>query len=48
MKLITLHLTTPQVKKLNILVSKHFYPNKSEAIRFAINDLIELHEKHLT
>lgn len=48
MKLVTLHLTKFQREKLSILVTKKFYPNKAEAIRLAIDDLIELHSKDLT
>lgn len=48
LKLITVHLTIPQQKYLELLVLKKLYPNKSEAIRCAINDLFELHQKDLS
>lgn len=48
MKLHTLHLTAKQNKNLEKLVIKKLYPNKSEAIRFALKDLFELHQKDLT
>lgn len=43
MKLITLHITKIQQKNLDKLVNRGLYPNCAEAIRFAINDLIEFH-----
>lgn len=40
MKLITLYLPETYIKALDQLVAEHFYPNRAEAIRFAIHDLI--------
>lgn len=40
MKLITLYLPEPYIKALDRLVKRKMYPNRAEAIRFAIHDLI--------
>ena len=40
MKLITLYLPEPYIKALNQLVNEKFYPNRAEAIRVAIRDMI--------
>jgi len=40
MKLITLYLPEPYIKALDQLVNEKFYPNRAEAIRVAIRDLI--------
>jgi Arc/MetJ-type ribon-helix-helix transcriptional regulator len=40
MKLITLYLPEPYIKMLDQLVTERFYPNRAEAIRVAIRDLI--------
>lgn len=40
MKLITLYLPETYIKALDQLVAERFYPNRAEAIRFAIRDLI--------
>jgi Arc/MetJ-type ribon-helix-helix transcriptional regulator len=40
MKLITLYLPEPYIEALNQLVSEKLYPNRAEAIRVAIRDLI--------
>jgi len=40
MKLITLYLPESYIKALDQLVAEKFYPNRAEAIRFAIHDLI--------
>ena len=40
MKLITLHLPEPYIKALDRLVNEKFYPNRAEAIRVAIRDLL--------
>ncbi|MEM3550728.1 MAG: ribbon-helix-helix domain-containing protein [Candidatus Bathyarchaeia archaeon] len=40
MKLITLYLPEPYIKALDQLVNARFYPNRAEAIRVAIRDLI--------
>jgi len=40
MKLITLYLPEPYIKLLDKLVNERFYPNRAEAIRVAIRDLI--------
>ena len=40
MKLITLYLPETYLKALDQLVNERFYPNRAEAIRVAIRDLI--------
>ncbi|MCD6432265.1 ribbon-helix-helix protein, CopG family [Candidatus Bathyarchaeota archaeon] len=40
MKLITLYLPEPYIKALDELVNDKYYPNRAEAIRVAIRDLI--------
>jgi Arc/MetJ-type ribon-helix-helix transcriptional regulator len=40
MKLITLYLPETYLKALDQLVYERFYPNRAEAIRVAIRDLI--------
>lgn len=40
MKLITLYLPEHYIKALDELVNERFYPNRSEAIRVAIRDLL--------
>jgi antitoxin ParD1/3/4 len=40
MKLITLYLPETYIKALDQLVDECFYPNRAEAIRVAIRDLI--------
>ena len=40
MKMITLYLPEPYIEALNQLVSEKYYPNRAEAIRVAIRDLI--------
>jgi antitoxin ParD1/3/4 len=40
MKLITLYLPEPYIHALDRLVNERFYPNRAEAIRVAIRDLI--------
>jgi len=40
MKLITLHLPEPYIKALDRLVSEKYYPNRAEAIRVAVRDLL--------
>ncbi|MEM3725783.1 MAG: ribbon-helix-helix domain-containing protein [Candidatus Bathyarchaeia archaeon] len=40
MKLITLYLPETYLKALDQLVNEKFYPNRAEAIRVAIRDLI--------
>jgi Arc/MetJ-type ribon-helix-helix transcriptional regulator len=41
MKLITLYLPEPYIKALDQLVNERFYPNRAEAIRVAIRDMID-------
>ena len=41
MQLITLNLTKEHIADLDELVRKGTYPNRSEAIRFAIRDLLK-------
>ncbi|HKZ94688.1 MAG TPA: ribbon-helix-helix domain-containing protein [Candidatus Bathyarchaeia archaeon] len=40
MKLITLYLPEPYLKALQGLVDDRYYPNRAEAIRVAIRDLL--------
>jgi len=40
MKLITLHLPETYIRDLDQLVGSHYYPNRAEAIRIAIRDLL--------
>lgn len=40
MRLITLYLPEPYIRALDSLVTARFYPNRAEAIRVAIHDLI--------
>ncbi|UCE95184.1 MAG: type II toxin-antitoxin system ParD family antitoxin [Candidatus Bathyarchaeota archaeon] len=40
MKLITLHLPEPYIRALDQLVTEQFYPNRAEAIREAIRDML--------
>lgn len=42
MKLITLYLPEPYIKALDSLVDERYYPNRAEAIRVAIRDLISV------
>lgn len=44
MKLITLHLPTGYIDSLDQLVKHRFYPNRAEAIRFAVRDLLVYHD----
>jgi len=50
MKLITLYLPEPYLEALDKLVNEKFYPNRAEAIRIAVLDLIkdELWTRKLT
>ena len=47
MKLITIHLPEVYIKDLDELVEDNFYPNRAEAIRVAVRDMLvaELWEK---
>ncbi len=42
MKLITLYLPEPYIKALDKLVNEQFYPNRAEAIRVAIRDMLNV------
>lgn len=42
MKLITLYIPEPYIKALDRLVNERFYPNRAEAIRVAIRDLLSV------
>ena len=42
MKLITLHLPEPYIEALDRLVQAKYYPNRAEAIRIAVRDLISV------
>ena len=41
MKLITIHLPEPYIQALDQLVNEKMYPNRSEAIRFAVRDMLK-------
>lgn len=40
MKLITIHLPEPFIKDLDELVKDDVYPNRAEAIRIAVRDML--------
>jgi len=40
MKLITIHIPEPYLKDLDELVKEDLYPNRAEAIRMAVRDLL--------
>lgn len=40
MKLITLYMPEPYIKALDQLVGEGYYPNRAEAIRVAVRDLL--------
>ncbi len=42
MKLITLYLPEPYIKALDSLVDDRYYPNRAEAIRMAVRDLLSV------
>ncbi len=42
MRLITLYLPEPYIKALDKLVNEQFYPNRAEAIRVAIRDMLNV------
>jgi len=46
MKLITLNVQEYYLKALDMLVKQKLYPNRAEAIRHAIRDLIISHGSH--
>ena len=41
LKILTVHLPDTYVKGLDELVSRRLYPNRSEAIRMAVRDLLK-------
>ncbi|MCK5592729.1 ribbon-helix-helix protein, CopG family [Candidatus Bathyarchaeota archaeon] len=41
-RLITLHLPEPYIRALDQLVREKFYPNRAEAIRVAVRDLLSV------
>lgn len=41
-KLITLHLPEPYIRALDDLVKQKYYPNRAEAIRTAVRDLLSV------
>ena len=43
MKIVSLHLTEAQIQCLAELERRGLYPNRSEALRLATDDLIKLH-----
>lgn len=42
MKLITLYLPEPYIKALDSLVDDRYYPNRAEAIRVAVRDMLNV------
>lgn len=42
MKLITLYIPEPYIEALDQLVHERYYPNRAEAIRVAIRDLLSV------
>jgi Arc/MetJ-type ribon-helix-helix transcriptional regulator len=42
MKMITLHLPEPYIVALDNLVDEKYYPNRAEAIRTAVRDLLTI------
>ena len=42
MKLITLYVPEPYLKALDKLINQRYYPNRAEAIRVAIRDLLSV------
>jgi Arc/MetJ-type ribon-helix-helix transcriptional regulator len=40
MRLITLHLPETYIQELDQLVGQRYYPNRAEAIRIAVRDLL--------
>ena len=42
MKLITLYLPEPYIRALDSLVDDRYYPNRAEAIRVAVRDLLNV------
>ena len=40
MKLLTVHFPESYIEALDLLVSENIFPNRSEAIRMAVRDLI--------
>ena len=42
MKMITLHLPEPYISALDNLVDEKYYPNRAEAIRTAVRDLLSI------
>lgn len=42
MKLITLYIPEPYLKALDLLIKEKYYPNRAEAIRVAIRDLLSV------
>jgi Arc/MetJ-type ribon-helix-helix transcriptional regulator len=42
MRLITLYLPEPYIKALDRLVNEKYYPNRAEAIRVAVRDLLSV------
>jgi len=41
-KLITLYLPEPYIRALDGLVEERYYPNRAEAIRVAVRDLLKV------
>ena len=42
MRLITLYLPEPYIQALDKLVNEKYYPNRAEAIRVAVRDLLSV------
>lgn len=45
-KLISLHIPEADIKRIDELIKNELYPNRSEAIRHAIKDLIKYHQEN--
>lgn len=41
MKLVSVYLPEPYIQQLDLLVKNKIYPNRAEAIRLAIHDLLK-------
>lgn len=44
MKLYTVYFPRALIKKLDNLIERGLYPNRAEAIRLAVRDLVNLHK----
>jgi len=44
MRMVTVHIPIGEIERLDALVKRKLYPNRNEAIRFAIHDLLRTEE----